>query len=577
LTAAAALRACRGAAALLALGACAGCDGPQRTSILLVTVDSLRPEALGCYGNASGLTPHIDRIAGEGALYTEARTVAPLTVPAVASILTGLYPIRHSVRDNLGMPLPAEARTLAELASEAGYETAAFVGATILDRGLGLHQGFDFYDQPALPSTVSLTVHHPERPALQVVGDVAAWLGGREHSRPFLLWVHLFDPHAPYSPPRGALERAQGNPYLGEVAAVDEAIGELRQALDERGLLEHTVVVIAGVHGESLGQHGEATHGALCYDSTLRVPLVVRPADRARAGQRSAEIASLVDLYPTLAELAGLGAAGDVDGAVLGRAPAAGERGAYFESYYGYLRYGSSPLAGWVDARGKYTHATTPEFFVPGEDPGETTDRMAARPPVERYRGAIAALAARPRLDPVPRLGAELDAMLVQLGYPGALQAPLPEPLADTGLPDVREQAGMLRRLSAALALGESKRYDEAIAELTRIVAEAPRNRLAQTWLATYLLHTDRCAAAIPVLQALVRSGFPSSSAYNSLGHCLLAQDDAARALVHFRCAADLDPTNPIPLGNVAAALERLGRSSEAFLYRRRADDLAAN
>lgn len=560
--------------AVLAAGGCGGLGG-NRPSLLLITVDSLRPDALGCYGNRAVLTPNLDRMAAEGVLYTDARTVSPLTVPAVASIMTGLYPIRHSVRDNQEMPLPEQASTLAERAQQAGLETAAFVGATILDRGLGLAQGFDYYEQPPLPATISVTLRYPERPALQIVDRITSWLESRDDGKPFLLWVHLFDPHAPYSPPQGARERAGGNPYLGEVAAVDEAIGELRRALEDHGLLRRLIIVVAGDHGEGLAQHGEATHGTLCYDSTLRVPLIVRYPDGGRAGEKSAEIVSLVDLYPTLLETLGLEVPADLDGRSL-RAPAAAEHGVYFESYYGYLRYGWSPITGWVAAGGKYLHGTTPEFFDPARDRAETSDRIAGVPSLEPYRDAIAAVAARPRLEPVPRFDAELVGELEALGYTGERSRALPEPLAETGLPDARTQEAELQRLFAAMGLGERKRYDEAIAELGKIVAANPQNRLAQNWLATYLLHAGRCEQALPVLRSLLGTGTAGSSAYNSLGHCLLEAGDAERALVLFRGAAELEPTNPIPVANVAAALDRLGRPQEAFLYRQRSDALAA-
>jgi arylsulfatase A-like enzyme len=556
----------------------AGCDGgdSDRSSALLLTVDSLRPEALSCFGNPEPITPNLDRFAEEGVLYTNARTVAPLTVPAFASIMTGLYPIRHSARDNHGVPLPDEALTLAERASDAGFHTAAIVGAAVLDRGVGVAQGFEYYRQPPLPSHVSVTARYPEWSADEVVAEVERWLAGRDRSRPFLLWVHLFDPHAPYAAPLETTEEAGGHPYMGEVAVADEAIGRIRKLLESEGLLEDTFVAIASDHGEGLGDHGESSHGAFCYDSTLRVPLILRFPDGSRAGERSEEIVSVVDLFPTLLDALGIDEPGDVDGLSLFDGAVPVDRGVYFESYFGYLRYGWSPIAGWVDVGGKYLHGATPEFYNPTSDPTETTDLIGARPDVERYREAIAAVAARPRLKGVPRIDEALRATLEAMGYAAGIgpDEALPEPLAVTALPDAGARREEMQKVTAALGLGERKKYDEAIRALQEVTENNPRNRLAQSWLATYLVHSDRCEEAIPVLQGLLRGGSESGSAYNSLGHCLMEGGDAQRALVHFRRASQLDPTNPIPVGNLAAALDRLGRTDEAGIYWRRFAEL---
>lgn len=562
-------------AAALALAGC-GRGEPERVSAIVITVDSLRPDALGAYGHPAGLTPNFDRIAREGVLYTNARSVSPLTVPACASMMTGLYPLRHSARDNQGMPLADDAVTLAERAREAGFATAAVVGAVALDRGSGVAQGFEHYSQPPLPSTTSVTARYPERPAGEIAKEVLAWLAGRDRRRPFLLWVHFFDPNAPYTPPEATRDRAGGNPYLGEVAYVDEAIGEVWRALEDEGLLDRTFVVVASDYGEALGQHGEVSHGALCYDSTLRIPLILRYPDGARAGQQAPDIASLTDVYPTVLDALGIPDPGDVDGLSLNGGPLPPERGAYFESYHGYLRYGWSPITGWVDARGKYLHGTKPEFYDPATDPTETRDRIGQEAGAGRYRTAIEELAARPRLRGAAAVDEELAKMLAGLGYAagGPGSAPWPEPLAETGLPDARTRGAELARMAAAMALGEQGRLEEAIGDLGQIVAENPRNTLAQSWLATYLVHAERCEQAIPILQTLVRAGAESGSTYNSLGHCLLERDDPTKALIHFRRATQLDPSNPIPVRNIATALDRLGRSEEAGLYWRRYGEL---
>ena len=328
----------------------------SKTSILLVTLDTTRADALGCLGGRPGVTPRLDALAREGVLYTQARTTAPVTLPAHASMFTGLYPIRHGARDNGRTPLPPEATTLAELAREAGLETAAFVAAAVLDDAWGLDQGFETYVDPTRPHDGSVSAMYVERSAEEVVGDALRWLRERDAGRPFLLWVHLFDPHAPYVPPPAFARQAGGDPYLGEVARADAGVGALLDELARQDLDDETLVVVVSDHGEGLGDHGEVTHGSLAYDTTLRVPLIVRHPDGRRAGTRSDEAASVVDVLPTVAAALGLEAPAGIDGVDLGEPLDGAERGIFFETSYGFLHYGWSPISGWLEGGLKYVH-----------------------------------------------------------------------------------------------------------------------------------------------------------------------------------------------------------------------------
>jgi len=545
--------------ALALLAASCGAPHDPRPSAILITLDTTRADALGCYGGTTP-TPHLDRIAGEGVLYESARTTAPLTLPAHASMMTGLYPVRHSVRDNSLTPLPESARTLAEAAAEAGYETAAFVAAAVLDRGLGMAQGFDVYDQPARPQRTSVTTHFQERNAAQVVAAVRSWLAERDPERPCLLWVHFFDPHLPYAPP--GFRGGEGG-YTAEVAYMDAAIGELRAALEEDGWLDRSLVVVVGDHGEGLGDHGESTHGTLCYDSTLRVPFLVRYPDGHRAGERSAEITSVVDVLPTVAEALSLPVPETIDGRSLYRRRVDDDRGVYFETYYGYLQYGMSPIVGYADARAKLLFGpeaelreTTPDEPIADADADE----------LERYLRAVREVAARERLAPAGAVDETLLSRLRALGYStsGGAAREFPEPLEPTGLPDIRKRRAQLEWVYDALGLAEAGRYEEAITILRRVVRRNDRNAHARDWLATYLIHVGRLDEAIPVLEAMLEDGMERASVHNNLGHCRLEGGDAERAFAHFRRAHELDPSNPMIPPNVALALEKLGRKEEA-------------
>ena len=245
-----------------------------RVNVVLVTIDTLRADRIG-----PALTPRIVALAQQGATFTNARSNVPLTLPAHASILTGLLPPRHGVRLNGVQRLRADTPTLGRVLQSAGYRTGAFIGAYVLDSRFGLDQGFDTYDDE-IPKGESVTGSlDADRRGDLVAARAIAWLRSLpDDGRPFFLWMHVYDPHAPYTPPAEWLARAKGQAYDGEVAFADAQVGALLDALPAGGRRERTLTVVAGDHGESLGEHGEAAHGMLVYEAALRVPLVLAGA-----------------------------------------------------------------------------------------------------------------------------------------------------------------------------------------------------------------------------------------------------------------------------------------------------------
>jgi arylsulfatase A-like enzyme len=272
------------------------CHSAISPSVVLITLDTTRADHLGAYGDRRARTPNIDRLASEGVLFERAVTPAPTTLPAHASILTGLYPFAHGVRNNGAFSLGGGVPTLATVLHDAGYRTAAFVSAFVLDRRYGLARGFDVYDD-------RLEI---ERRGDATAGAAAAWLSqtAREPT-PFLLWVHLYDPHDPYDPPAALRQAFADRPYDGEIAAADEAVGVVLDRLSALGLAASTIVAVVGDHGESLGEHGEATHGMFVYESAVRVPMILRWPRKVAAGMRIRPLVRTVDLAPTLLEQAG--------------------------------------------------------------------------------------------------------------------------------------------------------------------------------------------------------------------------------------------------------------------------------
>src|SRR5512139_1322212 len=286
-----------------------------RPNVLLITIDTLRADRLGCYGDRDAATPVLDALAARGVRFPDAVAHVPLTLPSHATILTGVTPLKHGVRDNAGFVLGSTLRTLAEQFRAGGYETAAFVSGFPVHHRFGLARGFETYDDrfpqggdPARPPYV-------ERRADQTIAAVTAWLARRsaEDRRPFFIWLHLFDPHAPYDPPEPYRSRFSARPYDGEVAFADAQIGVLLGRLQQVGQRGQTLVLATSDHGEGLGEHGEPTHGLFIYDSTIRVPLILA-GPGVPSGRVVASLARGIDLAPTLLDLAHVAALPEAEG-----------------------------------------------------------------------------------------------------------------------------------------------------------------------------------------------------------------------------------------------------------------------
>ena len=364
--------------ALALLAACGRAPAPApppavASSVLIVTIDTLRADRLGVYGAGNVKTPNIDRLAREGAWAPQATVHAPLTRPSHASLFTGRYPAEHGIRDNISPPLDAGVPLLAERFQRAGFATAAFIASTVLDRQSGLARGFDLYSDRFNPG-------EDRKPGDVVAAEAIDWMKGK---RKFFGWVHLYDPHAPYVPPgRYAAEYAD-RPYDGTVAWSDEVVGRLIDALRTAGTLDNTLVIVTSDHGEALGEHGEDVHGYFVYEATLRVPLVVR-GPGVKPGTRLEGLARTIDLFPTIVEMTRLGGAATPTS---GRSLAAALTGAkvddapsFAESLVPLLHYGWSDLRAVRDGRWKYILAPRPELYDLDNDPGELKNLVDADP-----------------------------------------------------------------------------------------------------------------------------------------------------------------------------------------------------
>jgi len=519
--------------------------------VLLVTLDTTRADVLNGGPAAGELAPRITALGADGVRFERAYTVAPLTLPAHVSLLTGLVPPRHGVSANGRTALSEEAKTLAELLHARGFQTAAFVSALVLDRAFGLDQGFDLYDQP----------QSPERRAMDTARAAADWIA-RRHGEPYFLWVHLYDAHSPYEPAPEHLERAHGDPYRGEIAALDDAVGVLLDALEGAGLEEQTLVAVTADHGESFGEHGEWLHGSLCYEPTLRVPLLFHfPDGTPEPGP--VRIASAVDLLPTLLGRLALPVPAGLDGIDLCDQEHTPERGVYFEALTGWLDYGWSPLVGWLDARGKYLHSSKPEFYAVARDPGEHTDLVESRHrECELARAELARVFALPALEPrTAASDAELDEALTALGYArGGGGAPTPvSPLEPSDRPDPRSRAVELGPLVRASTLFDQERYAESRLLLAEIVRENPHNLVAVDHLTLCLMYAHEFERAEVLLRQRLEDDEVADARLN-LGLCLIELgrlEEAERQIVRAAQLLPGEPSIEAALGRVRA---RLGR-----------------
>jgi len=559
----------------LGLGAC----GKERgVSVLLVTLDTVRADALGAYGREPSLTPNLDRLAAEGVLFEQAYSVAPLTLPAHASMLTGLFPPRHGLRDDGLAPLPSAAVTLAERALEQGYQTAAFLGSAVLDEGFGLEQGFERYEAPARRFYQQPGLGGAERPAQQVAELASQWLRARDPERPFFLWAHLWDAHAPYQPSADLFERAGGDPYLGEVAADDVALGRLLATLRNQHLDDSTLVIVVGDHGESFLDHQEFSHGAYVWNTTLKVPLILRHAGGEDAGRRVATIASVADVYPTALAAMGIalsdGERRALDGVSLFEAPPGELRGIYFESYHGYFAYGWHPLTGWLDRKGKFVHSASERFYELDSDPLEEHDLAVERGSALRvYREQIEAVSQAPALArDAEGVDPELRRALQAVGY-SALSgegAHAPGVLERLELPDPAEGTAEQLDYQRAMGLLETGSLAAAETPLRRIVSDNPGHLAAWRGLALCRMRANRHAQAIDPLEYVLSRGPGNADTWADLGACRVVTGQEEKAVAAFTHALEIDPNQVQALGGLLQLMEGAGLGSKAAPLRER-------
>ncbi len=542
--------------------------------VVLVTIDTLRADRVGAYGDERARTPVLDTLAARGVRFETAISPAPLTLPAHASLLTGLDPPRHAVRHNSIHRLGDEIPTLASALSQAGFATAAFVGAVVLERRYGLARGFDHYDDQRMERMSSQTVGYAERSAEHVVVAALRWL---ETAPPrFFVWLHFYDPHAAYDPPAGFAMAFARDPYRGEIAFVDFQLGRLLDLLRARFGEQGLLVAVTSDHGESLGEHGEARHSYGVYDATQLVPLILYGVGMPVGRVVEAPV-RLVDLAPTLLEALGLPPLPDADGRPLqpriaGREDAS--RPAYVETFATRYDYGWSALQGLRTDRYKYIRAPRPELYDLSRDPGEREDLAAGLPEVtQELEARLAAVLARPGPTPARvTLDPAAQEQLRGLGYVAPEASPEVDAQDPFAGPDPKDEIGLLRRLAEVERLALLERPAESLA-LLRDLADPPTAvvalRAAMALRAGDLelaLHDARRASEREPRRLDVRLVLASA---------VEAQTGAASARGAWEDAARLDPGSHAAWQGIARALEQQGDVPGAARARERAEALA--
>jgi arylsulfatase A-like enzyme/Tfp pilus assembly protein PilF len=513
---------------------------PRPLNVLLVSIDTLRADRLGSYGYGRAQTPVLDGLAARGVRFAQATTVAPLTLPAHASLLTGTFPAFHGVRDNGQFYLADDQVTLAEALAARGYRTGGFVGAFVLDRRWGIAQGFEsYFDEFDLAKyELAAGIDAAQRPGNEVVDRAVAWLR-EDQARPFFAWVHLYDPHAPYAAPEAyaaRFPRDMQGAYDAEVAFTDAQVGRLLEALGDAR--DRTLVVVVGDHGESLGEHHEQQHGFFVYDAVTQVPLIVAGATVASSRVVSRQV-RIVDVMPTILERTGA-AAGAVQGSSLaayldGGAPPQEETPAIAESWYPRFHYGWSELRALRDGRYKFIEAPRRELYDTQQDPGELQNIAGQNPrladAMQQALDALTSSHAKGAAQAAPQqVDPDVEERLRALGYVGGSVSP--RNLEDRPRGDPKDKIGLYNLLKQAGSDSVAGRIGDAIGKVRRVLAEDGEVVEAHVMLGNLHTKAGRHDAAIAAYQqALALDDANENAAFAlALAYKAAGRPDAAEA-----------------------------------------------
>jgi arylsulfatase A-like enzyme/tetratricopeptide (TPR) repeat protein len=535
--------------------------------VVLISIDTLRADHLPAYGYTAGSTPNIDRLVGEGVVFEDLYSHCPLTLPAHASMLTGLLPPHHGVRDNIGFRLASDHATLATRLRTAGLRTGGAVSAYVLRAATGISQGFEFFDDKIEVEAGTESIGNLQRDGALTTSALSAWIDGQKGARVFA-FLHLYEPHSPYTPPPAHRNHALA--YDGEISYADELVGRLLDTLRGDGLYDRAVIALTSDHGEGLGDHGEQEHGIFLYREAVHVPLVLRLPGAVRAGTRVRGTIAQADLAPTLLDLAAVAATG-LDGVSLRPALDGAAQGhpVYSETFYPRYHFGWSELFAATDARYRYVRAPRPELFDLASDGAERNNLASERASVASgmdgwlARQGASADAAAP--EEVP---SDVREKLQALGYVGT-SAPRP---AAGARPDPKDRISSYEDFKRALALRLGGQREEAVRQLRAVVAAHPDMRDAWEILGATLAELDRKQEAAAAFDRTIALDPTGPEPHLELARLLALEGKREAALQHLEIAAGRDPGRAyetmaqvqLDLGQTDAAAEDARRSVAA-------------
>lgn len=507
--------------------------------IILISIDTLRADHLPAYGYRALATPGIDALAADGILFERAYSHVPLTLPAHTSMLSGLLPMEHGVRDNVGFRVKTEARLLPHWLRERGFATGGVVSADVLRGDTGIGQGFEFYDDRMPPTFAGASLDEAQRDGAASLVVGRGWMEAQASSR-FFLFLHLYEPHAPYTPPA---RYAGYTPYDGEIACADEIVARLTQWLRDRGWYDGATIFLMSDHGEGLSDHGEPEHGLFLYEEAVHVPFIVKLPGQKPRGRRVKELVQHVDLLPTILDLVGAPVPSTLPGRSLrplleGRADPWPQRGIYSEALFGRYHFGWSELFSLSDSRYRFIRAPRPEFYDLQQDPHErhdlTGEASQSRLAMER---ALDQLLEGTRLQQPGAVPSEARERLAALGYVGPRSSASPVP-RDAKLPDPKDKISVLVRYRRALELVGQGQLAAAIEVLRQLTQEEPAMGDLRLRMARLLARVGRTQEAVDVYKESVRLDPTSASGLIELSAALLKLRRPGEAHAHAELAA---------------------------------------